>query len=180
MKFHSNRRVLKLDIIRPKVHLSQQFIWENVSSYFYEQKRHRWRIPGVQKLVTGRTSCRTTARFTTRVQPCLATNIGCCKSRLYEYWILIGWNYAGVTPYTGATSLAVKQVRIGSVKHAARANFFAERRTTVILFASAFRNLQQPGLLQDRFEWVVKRATLLFNSFCSNVAKQVARFCRPS
>ena len=27
--------------------------------------------------------------------------------------------------------------------------------------------------------WVVKRATSLFNSFCSNVAKQVARFCRP-
>ena len=25
--------------------------------------------------------------------------------------------------------------------------------------------------------WVVKRATSLFNSFCSNVAKQVARFC---
>ena len=24
--------------------------------------------------------------------------------------------------------------------------------------------------------WVVKRATLLFNSFCSNVARQVARF----
>lgn len=90
MKFHSNRRVLKLDIIRPKVHLSQHFIWENVSSYFYEQKRRRRRIPGVQKLVTGRTSCRTTARFTTRVQPCLATNIGCCKSRLHEYWILIG------------------------------------------------------------------------------------------
>ena len=31
--------------------------------------------------------------------------------------------------------------------------------------------------LQDRFDsWVVKRATLLFNSFCSNVAKQFARF----
>ena len=27
--------------------------------------------------------------------------------------------------------------------------------------------------------WVVKRATPLFNSFCSNVAKQVARFCSP-
>jgi len=33
--------------------------------------------------------------------------------------------------------------------------------------------------LQNRFySWVVKRATLLFNAFCSNVAKQVARFCR--
>ena len=29
------------------------------------------------------------------------------------------------------------------------------------------------------FSWVVKRATLLFNSFCSKVAKQVARFLLP-
>ena len=27
--------------------------------------------------------------------------------------------------------------------------------------------------------WVVKRATSLFNSFCSNVARQVARFLLP-
>ena len=27
--------------------------------------------------------------------------------------------------------------------------------------------------------WVVKRATSLFNSFCSNVARQVARFMLP-
>ena len=27
--------------------------------------------------------------------------------------------------------------------------------------------------------WVVKRASLLFNSFCSNVAKQVSRFLLP-
>ena len=27
--------------------------------------------------------------------------------------------------------------------------------------------------------WVEKRATSLFNPFCSNVAKQVARFCFP-
>ena len=29
------------------------------------------------------------------------------------------------------------------------------------------------------FMWVVKRATSVFNSFCSNVAKQVARFLLP-
>ena len=29
------------------------------------------------------------------------------------------------------------------------------------------------------WSWVVKRATSLFNSFCSNVAKQVACFCCP-
>ena len=42
------------------------------------------------------------------------------------------------------------------------------------------RNLQQPDLLRDRFDsWVVKRATSLFHSPGSNVAKQVARFCCP-
>ena len=39
-------------------------------------------------------------------------------------------------------------------------------------------NFQEHDLLQDKFDsWVVKRATTLFNSFNSNVAKQVARFC---
>jgi len=37
-----------------------------------------------------------------------------------------------------------------------------------------------PDLLQDRFDlWVVKRATSQSNLFCSNVAKQVGRFCCP-
>ena len=40
------------------------------------------------------------------------------------------------------------------------------------------RNLQQSDLLEDRFDsWVVECATLSFNSFCSNAAKQVAPFC---
>ena len=39
-------------------------------------------------------------------------------------------------------------------------------------------NLQRPDLLRDRVDsWVVKRATTLFNSFNSNVAKEDARFC---
>ena len=42
--------------------------------------------------------------------------------------------------------------------------------------------IQWPDLLQDTFDlWVVKCATMLFNSwinsFCSHVSKQVARFC---
>ena len=32
---------------------------------------------------------------------------------------------------------------------------------------------------KNGFEWVAKRATSLFNSFCSNVAKQVSRFLLP-
>ena len=47
-------------------------------------------------------------------------------------------------------------------------------------FVLSFRNLQQPDLLQDRFDsWLVKCAISLFNSFYSNVVNQVARFCWP-
>ena len=43
-----------------------------------------------------------------------------------------------------------------------------------------FRNLQQADLFQDRFDSsVIKCIRLLFNSFCSNDGKQVARFRCP-
>ena len=49
-----------------------------------------------------------------------------------------------------------------------------------LLSAKTSRNLQQTGLLQDRFDsWVVKRATLLFDSFCSCVSNQVVYLCCP-
>ena len=49
-----------------------------------------------------------------------------------------------------------------------------------LLSAKTSRNLQQTGLLQDRFDsWVVKRATLLFDSFCSCVANQIVYVCCP-
>ena len=42
-----------------------------------------------------------------------------------------------------------------------------------------FRNLQKPSLLQDRLDkGVVKSATPLLNSICSNFVKQVAHFFR--
>ena len=43
----------------------------------------------------------------------------------------------------------------------------------------ASRQTQQQDLMQGRLIWVVKRATLLFNSFNIIVAKEVASFCRP-
>ena len=56
-----------------------------------------------------------------------------------------------------------------------------KKKRTALNFATTFRNLPQPGLLRDRFDsQAVQRAASLFNSFCSNFAKQVARFCRPS
>ena len=43
-----------------------------------------------------------------------------------------------------------------------------------------FRNLQQAGLLQDRFDSsVIECITLLFNSFCSNDGEQVTSFRCP-
>ena len=49
-----------------------------------------------------------------------------------------------------------------------------------LLSATTFRNLQQPSLLRDNVDsWVVKCAKSLFNSFCTNVANQVASCCCP-
>ena len=54
---------------------------------------------------------------------------------------------------------------------------FSKCRTT-LCFPQQLCYLQQPDMLQDRFvACIVKGATLLFNLFCSNVAKQVAQFC---
>ena len=47
-------------------------------------------------------------------------------------------------------------------------------------FATTSRKRSKPGLLRDTFDsQAVQRAASLFNSFCSNFAKQVARFYRP-
>ena len=55
-----------------------------------------------------------------------------------------------------------------------------KKKRTALNFATTFRNLPQPGLLRDRFDsQAVQRAASLFNSFCSNFAKQVALFCSP-
>ena len=51
-----------------------------------------------------------------------------------------------------------------------------ELKSGVACFTIDVQTCQQPDLLQDRLMWVVKRATPLFNSFCSNVARQVACF----
>ena len=109
------------------------------------------------------------ARFTTHVQTCLATNKGFWK--LHQYWPLIQIvkNYAGVTPYTGVTSLAAKQVCLWPVKRATCTGFVAKSRTWFVA--------------RQVWKWAVKREP----SFCSNVATMlqnklhifVARFTVP-
>ena len=73
-------------------------------------------------------------------------------------------------------------VCLGPVKRPTCADFAAKNRTSLyfsyFLFAKNFHNLQQSDLLQDRFDsWEVKREKSRFNSNCSDIAKQIARFC---
>ena len=44
-------------------------------------------------------------------QTCRATN---------QYWLLTGQNFAGVTPYTGITSIAAKRICLEPVKRATK------------------------------------------------------------
>ena len=73
------------------------------------------------------------------------------------------------------TSLAAKQVRLGPVRHATCTDFVAKKE----LFSNYCNNFSQPTatcFAENRFDsWVVKSATQLFNSYSSNVGKQVAR-----
>ena len=89
----------------------------------------------------------------------LRSNLSCNKSgscKLREYW-LIGWNYAGVTPYV---SLVAKQI------------WKRASGTTLYILRKLWSTCNNLVVTKQQWTWVVKRATSLFNSFCSNVAKQ--------
>ena len=112
------------------------------------------------------------------------SNLSCNKSgrcKLREYWLLIGSNYAEVTPYTGVTSLAAQQVCLGPVKRASCTDFVPKSRTTLYrhFLQQIFATCLTWVVARQVWTWLAKRATSLFNSFCGNVAKQVARFCCP-
>ena len=77
-------------------------------------------------------------------------------------------------------SFVAKQVCFGSVKTRNMYRFCWKKYNYSLFSATTFRNLQQPDLLQDRFDsWLVKSALSLFNSFDSNVVNQVRPFCWP-
>ena len=79
-------------------------------------------------------------------------------------------------PSTGTPAARVLQTPcLEVVKHASCTGFVAKSRTSLCFLHDTF---SQPDLWQDRFDsWAVKLVMSLFNSFCSNVVKQVARFC---
>ena len=54
-----------------------------------------------------------------------------------------------------------------------------ELNNDVALFTTHNKPVLQQIRLLTGLNWVIKRTTSLFNLFCSNVAKQVTRFCCP-
>ena len=97
---------------------------------------------------------------------------------LISDWIKLLWSYTIQRSYF--MSFVAKQVCFGPVKTRNMYRFFWEKYNYSLLSATTFRNLQQPDLLQDRFDsFLLKCAISLFNSFYSNVVNQVARFCWP-
>ena len=69
------------------------------------------------------------------------------------------------------TSLVAKQVCLRPLKRATCTDFVTKSRTNLYFLQ------QLSTTFQDRFDaWVVKRATSLLNSFCSNIVKQVSCF----
>ena len=139
------------------------------NSPFPSSKNPHFKTEAESRVKQATNSCRTSPKVMLRVllptnQTCIVANkIQCCKLR--EYWLLIGWNYAEVTPYTGVTSLASKQVCLGPViKPRNIDRFWCKNWNFSLVFATNFRNLYKPDLLQGRLHsWVVKCATSLFN-----------------
>ena len=74
----------------------------------------------------------------------------------------------------GVTSLVAKQVCLRPLKRATRTDFVTKSRTNLYFLQ------QLSTTFQDRFDaWVVKRATSLLNSFCSNITCFFCSFYRP-
>ena len=85
------------------------------------------------------------------------------------------------TPYTRFKSLMPKTSLPWVFKTRNMYRICCKKYIYSLFSATNFRNLQQSDWLQDRFDsWLIKRATSLLNSVCSDAAKQVARLCRPS
>ena len=62
-----------------------------------------------------------------------------------------------------------------SLQHCCKMNWTAKLHVLQPTFEPVLYQIR----LQGFFSWVVKRAALLFNSFCSNAAKQVSCFLLP-
>ena len=73
-----------------------------------------------------------------------------------------------------AVKRATKYVQL-VLQHCCKPSWIAMLRVLPPMFDPVLQEIRMQGL----FSWVVKRATSLFNSFCSHVAKQIERFLLP-
>ena len=73
-----------------------------------------------------------------------------------------------------AVKRATKNVQL-VLQHCCKPSWIAMLRVLPPMFDPLLQEIRMQGL----FSWVVKRATSLFNSFCSHVAKQIERFLLP-
>ena len=73
-----------------------------------------------------------------------------------------------------AVKRATKHVQL-VLQHCCKPSWIAMLRVLPPMFDPVLQEIRLQGLSS----WVVKRATSLFNSFCSHVAKQIARFLLP-
>ena len=73
-----------------------------------------------------------------------------------------------------AVKRATKNVQL-VLQHCCKPSWIAMLRVLPPMFDPVLQEIRLQGLSS----WVVKRATSLFNSFCSHVAKQIARFLLP-
>ena len=124
-----------------------------------------------------KTSWKVMCWYTTHIQTCLATNqvVAGCKNLLQK---------------VESSSFFCDKICTCCVFYQPKANLFCSkwrnshvwRDSCVILSNQKFEFTQLATTLfvtRQVWTWVVKRATSLFNMFCSNVAKQVACFCCP-
>ena len=124
-----------------------------------------------------KTSWKVMCWYTTHIQTCLATNqlVAGCTNLLQK---------------VESSSFFCDKICTCWVFYQPKANLFCSkwrnshvwRDSCVILSNQKFEFTQLATTLfvtRQVWTWVVKRATSLFNMFCSNVAKQVACFCCP-
>ena len=149
-------------------------VWSHAWSYNITCFSFKLRSNGQQKRATYfatllyNTLKSDVARIITHLQTCLVTNQVVASCVNTDFWL-----------YTGVTSLPANQVCLTPVKRTTCTEFAAKSRTTRYFLQPLFASCSNPICFRTGLVWVVKRTISLFNSLCTNVAKQVARFRGP-
>ena len=114
------------------------------------------------------------ARFTTHESNLSFNKSACCRLRKV------------VAEKVGSSSTFCNKICTCGALYRPMANLFCnkwrnshEKHDSCVIFSNQKSVFTQLATTWFVWTWVVKRATFLFNSFCSNVAKQVASFCCP-